>query len=90
MACNVPVVSTDVGDVSQIIGHTKACSVCPHDPDALAVGLEKALRYTEPTTGRTDIMYLDRSVVAKQVIRVYEQVISKKTRGERESSLQYL
>lgn len=29
-------------------------------------------------TGRADIMHLDRSVVAKQVIAVYEQVISKK------------
>ena len=78
MACNVPVVSTDVGDVSQVIGRTKGCSVCPHDPDALAIALEQALRHTEPTTGRADIMHLDRSVVAQQVLAVYEQVISKK------------
>jgi len=90
MACNVPVVSTDVGDVSQVIGCTKGCRVCPHDPDALATALEQALRHTEPTTGRTDIMHLDRSVIAKQVIAVYEQVINKKAKGEREPSLQYL
>lgn len=80
MACNVPVVSTDVGDVSQVIGRTEGCSVCPYDPDALAAALEQALQHTEPTTGRTDIMHLERSVVAKQVIAVYEQVISKKTK----------
>jgi teichuronic acid biosynthesis glycosyltransferase TuaC len=78
MACNVPVVSTEVGDVSQVIGRTKGCRVCPHDPVALATALEQALRHSEPTTGRADIMHLDRSVVAKQVIAVYEQVISKK------------
>ena len=83
MACNVPVVSTDVGDVSEVIGRTKGCSVCPHDPAALATALERALRHTEQTTGRADIMlHLDRSVVAKQVIAVYEQVISKKTNGK--------
>ncbi len=83
MACNVPVVSTDVGDVSKVIGRTKGCSVCPHDPAALATALERALRHTEQTTGRADIMlHLDRSVVAKQVIAVYEQVISKKTNGK--------
>ncbi len=82
MACNVPVVSTDVGDVSEVIGRTKGCSACPHDPAALAAGLEQALRHTEPTTGRADIMHLDRSVVAQQVIAVYEQVISKKTNGK--------
>jgi len=90
MACNVPVVSTDVGDVAQVIGRTEGCSVCPQDPAALAAALEQALRHTAPTTGRTDIMHLERSVVAKQVITVYEQVISKKARGEREPSLQYL
>ncbi len=77
MACNVPVVSTDVGDVSQVIGRTKGCGVCPHDPAALATALEQALRHTEPTTGRADIVHLDRTLVAKQVIAVYEQVISK-------------
>src|SRR5712691_531626 len=90
MACNVPVVSTDVGDVWQVIGRTEGCSVCPHDPAALAAGLEQAFRHTEPTTGRNDIMHLDRSDIAKQVITVYEQVISKKAGGEREASLQYL
>jgi len=82
MACNVPVVSTDVGDVSQVISRTEGCSVCPHDPAALATALEQALRHTEPTTGRADIMRLDRSLVAKQVIAVYEQVISKKAKGK--------
>src|SRR2546421_6765317 len=82
MACNVPVVSTDVGDVSQIISHTRGCSVCPPDPDALALALERAIQHKEPTTGRTDIMHLDRRVVAKQVIAVYEKVISKKVRSQ--------
>lgn len=81
MACNVPVVATDVGDVAQVIGRTRGCSVCPPDPQALAAALEQALHHTGPTTGRSDIMHLDRRVVAKQVIAVYEKVTGKKTRG---------
>jgi teichuronic acid biosynthesis glycosyltransferase TuaC len=77
MACNVPVVSTNVGDVREVIGRTRGCSVCPRDPVALAAALEKALRHVEPTTGRTDISHLDRSAVAKQVIAVYEKVIGR-------------
>jgi teichuronic acid biosynthesis glycosyltransferase TuaC len=77
MACNVPVVATDVGDVSQVIGHTKGCKVCPPDPDALAEALKEALLLSEPTTGRSDIAHLDRSVVAQRVIAVYERVIAK-------------
>jgi glycosyltransferase involved in cell wall biosynthesis len=87
MACNIPVVSVGVGDVLQIISRTKGCSICPRDPAALAAGLEQALRHTEPTTGRADIMHLDRSAVAKQVLAVYEQVIRKKARRERDLSL---
>jgi teichuronic acid biosynthesis glycosyltransferase TuaC len=83
MACNVPVVSTDVGDVSQIIGLTQGCSVCPHDPDALAIALEKAIQRTVPTTGRSDIAHLDHRAVAKQVITIYEKVTSKEARGQR-------
>lgn len=80
MACNVPVVSTNVGDVLQVIGHTKGCKVCSSDPEALAAALEEALLHTEPTTGRADIAHLDRSVVAGQVIAVYEQARSKRQR----------
>ena len=65
MACNVPVVSVDVGDVSQVIGRTEGCKVCSRDPDALAAGLEQALLHTEPTTGRSDISHLEASIVAR-------------------------
>lgn len=75
MACNVPVVSTDVGDVAEVVGRTAGCAVCPRDPDALASALEVALRHPGPTTGRSDIRHLDRVVVAHQVIALYESVI---------------
>jgi teichuronic acid biosynthesis glycosyltransferase TuaC len=78
MACNVPVVATNVGDVAKVIGHTEGCVVCPHDPDALAAGLEIALRHIEPTTGRTDTLHLSSSAIAKQLISVYEQITNKR------------
>jgi teichuronic acid biosynthesis glycosyltransferase TuaC len=74
MACNIPVVATDVGDVRAVIGRTPGCHVCPRDPEALAAALEQALRYPAPTTGRTDIAHLNRSVVARQVMAVYADV----------------
>lgn len=85
MACNVPVVSADVGDVSCIISHTKGCSVCPRTPQAFAAALEQTLLHTEPTTGRIDIAHLECSVVTKQVIAVYLQASAKKARKGRQS-----
>jgi len=76
MACNVPVVATDVGDVAQIIGRTRGCVICSWDPDEVATALEEALHHTEPTTGRSDIAHLERSVIAQQIIVLYEQIVS--------------
>ena len=78
MACNIPVVATDVGDVAQVIGHTAGCSVCPFDADALAMALEKAIRHSEPTTGRADIAHLSSSAILPHIIALYEQAIAKK------------
>ncbi len=83
MACNVPVVATAVGDVQQVIGRTCGCTVCPLDPAAFADALEKAILRTQPTTGREDIRHLDRSVVAQQIIAVYEQAIRNHKRHTR-------
>ncbi|HLJ34684.1 MAG TPA: glycosyltransferase [Ktedonobacteraceae bacterium] len=80
MACNVPVIATEVGDVRQVIGHTDGCAICPPDPAAFANALEQAILRKEPTTGREDISHLDRTVVAQQVIAVYEQAIRKSHR----------
>ncbi|HZR41866.1 MAG TPA: glycosyltransferase [Ktedonobacteraceae bacterium] len=78
MACNVPVVATNVGDVAEVIGRTEGCSVCPHDAEELAAGLERAFAHKGPTTGRQDIQHLNSTFVAKQVIAVYELVTHKK------------
>jgi glycosyltransferase involved in cell wall biosynthesis len=77
MACNIPIVATTVGDVAEIIGQTQGCSVCSHDPEDLAAGIERALHHAGPTTGRSDISHLECSVVAKQVIDVYASVFKK-------------
>jgi teichuronic acid biosynthesis glycosyltransferase TuaC len=83
MACNVPVVATDVGDVAQVLARTEGCSACPHDAQALADGLEKALKQSERTTGRADIQHLDSMVIAQQVLTLYEQAIQKKASGRK-------
>ncbi len=82
MACNVPVVATNVGDVEDVIGHTAGCAVCAQSAEELAQGLEKALAHTERTTGRDDIKHLYSSVIAQRVIAVYEQITGRKIASE--------
>ena len=45
-------------------------------------GLDKALAHTERTTGRDNIRHLDSSIIAQQVIAVYERVTGKKITSE--------
>ncbi len=80
MACNVPVVASNVGDVAEVIGRTQGCSVCSLDADAFAEGLAIAIEHGDPTTGRTDIAHLERSIIARQVLAIYDQIVRK--RGE--------
>ena len=75
MACNVPVVATNVGDVVDVIGKTTGCAVCPFNADALATALAEAIQHTEPTTGRADIQHLGLGRVAQQVIAVYTHAV---------------
>ncbi len=80
MACNIPVVATNVGDVAQVIGQTEGCYICPRDARELACALEKALHHTEPTTGRADIAHLESSVVLERILELYRQAIAKHRR----------
>jgi teichuronic acid biosynthesis glycosyltransferase TuaC len=80
MACNVPVVATDVGDVASVLAKTEGCSVCPHDAAALAQGLEKALKHTERTSGRADTAHLAVQFLVMQVEVMYEQALERKAK----------
>jgi glycosyltransferase involved in cell wall biosynthesis len=78
MACNIPVVATAVGDVGKLLAHTAGCSICSHNADALATGLERALAFQKRTTGREDIRHLDMMHVVGQVVALYQQAIQGK------------
>ncbi|HEX7736123.1 MAG TPA: glycosyltransferase [Ktedonobacteraceae bacterium] len=78
MACNIPVVATNVGDVAQVLGQTAGCFVCSHNPGELVEALEDALRYTEPTTGRRDSAHLASTVVVERVLELYCQALEHK------------
>ena len=78
MACNIPVVAADVGDVAELIWATQGCSLCPPDPAAFALGVLHALQHAGPTTGRQDIAHLEASLVAQRTIAVYQQILLKR------------
>ena len=77
MACNIPIVSTDVGDVREIIGKTEGCYITTYEPKDVAQKIQQALDFGKRTTGREDIKHLESSVIAKKIINVYKNVLEK-------------
>jgi len=77
LACNLPVVSVDVGDVKQRIGPVKGCVLCGDDsPETIASGLERILHTRGRVDGRRAVLELDERALAERTIAVYRDAIA--------------
>ncbi len=77
MACNCPIVSTDVGDVREVFGGIEGCYVAGSDPQSFADNIQKALNFDKKTIGRERIYYLDSEIIARKIINLYKEIIAK-------------
>jgi glycosyltransferase involved in cell wall biosynthesis len=75
MACNLPIVATDVGDVEQVIGATAGCTTCSLDLDEFVAATRQTLERRERTRGRQAVLDLAPAQVARRVAAVYETVL---------------
>jgi glycosyltransferase involved in cell wall biosynthesis len=80
MACNCPIVSTDVGDVRWVIGETAGCYIASFDPKDFTEKIALAINFSRAngrTTGRQRIMELglNMETVAKKIRSVYEYAL---------------
>ena len=74
MACNCPIVSTDVGDVREIIGNTAGCYISTFEPKDVAEKLGEALAFGERTNGRQKIKYLDEKIISGKIAGIYQNL----------------
>ncbi len=80
MACNCPVVATNVGDVEWLFGNEPGYFISNFEPSNVASKIEKAIDFVERngrTNGRERIINLglDSETVAKKIIQVYQKVL---------------
>jgi len=81
MACNCPIVATDVGDIKEIIGDTEGCYITSFDPTDVAKKMNLALEYVEQkdhTNGRERIIKLglNSKIIAQKIAAIYHKVHS--------------
>ncbi|MBQ6068554.1 MAG: glycosyltransferase [Bacteroidales bacterium] len=77
MACNCPVVTTDVGDVQWVTGGIPGTVVAPFgDVDALSEGIRSAIAFGDRTKGRERIVSLGLTThdVAEKIKTIYDSL----------------
>jgi len=79
MACNAPIVATDVGDIKSNLEGVDNCHVTDADPVPIASCLKKVLAKDERSNGRARIMELglDAGSVAGKILTVYKLVLGR-------------
>jgi glycosyltransferase involved in cell wall biosynthesis len=87
LACNLPIVSLDVGDVPVRIRGVVGCEVCSSEsPEAIAAALARVLERGGRTQGRQAVADLDERLLTNQIIAVYRAALARE-RGHRAAPL---
>jgi glycosyltransferase involved in cell wall biosynthesis len=75
MACNLPVVSVDVGDVRERLEGVKGCAVLERDPTILGTAVAALLRAPSRSDGRRHAAELDVRVIAARLAEFYAKAL---------------
>jgi glycosyltransferase involved in cell wall biosynthesis len=78
MACNLPIVATDVGDVRQVIGNTAGCYISKPEVDDFAERLKEILRTRYRTNGREQVRQFSGTAMTQKLIQVYEKALERR------------
>lgn len=79
MACNTPIVATDVGDVKWVMEGVDGCRISSFDPHEYALCIKQVMDFTRinpKTNGRDRIIELglDSETIANRIINIYREV----------------
>jgi len=78
LACNLPVVSVDVGDVREKLENIAGCMVCEDDRvETIAEAIKLALHYPYPINGRESVRELNWNLIAQSTIKVYRHCLAR-------------
>jgi glycosyltransferase involved in cell wall biosynthesis len=79
LACNLPIVSVDVGDIRQQLQNVKNCIVCEaEDPTSIGLAMKNILVRHERTDGKNAVQGLDSETLMRKVIAVYSDLLRDK------------
>lgn len=74
LACDLPVVSTPVGDVKELIKDIEGTYIVPYEAGEISKTLEKVLNSNERVRGRQKMKTYDNATVAEKLIAIYKKI----------------
>jgi len=78
LACNLPIVSTPVGDVPERLKGVDGCVVCwDESAEHMASALAGVLERRQRTNGRNSVLELDEARLAQRTIAVYRRAMTR-------------
>ncbi len=82
LACNLPVVATDVGDLSEILRGVVGSRLCKQDVSDIAFNLREVIAISRSgrCQGRTAMARYDQALTAQRIINVYKDVLGSRER----------
>ncbi len=74
LACNLPVVATEAGDIAEVLEGVEPSALCAADPQALAAALVCILRQGRRSNGRERIAPLRAAVATARTLECYRSL----------------
>jgi glycosyltransferase involved in cell wall biosynthesis len=76
LMCNLPVIATPCGDVTELLASVSPAYICEPSAQALSEALVDCLREPRRSNGRKMSEWLDAGVVADSLLAVYRSLVS--------------
>ena len=74
LACNCPIISTNVGDVNKLIKNVKNCFITDYNEKEIQDKIKLILESKEKTNGRDAVKEYRLDLVSIKILKVYEKV----------------
>jgi teichuronic acid biosynthesis glycosyltransferase TuaC len=81
MACDLPIISVDVGDVRALVDGVEGCRIVPREAVAISEELGRVLTERRRSNGSVKVSHLDISRVALRILEVYRSAVSRAGRS---------
>ncbi len=75
LACNCPIVATNVADIKELTSGVDGCFITDFNPENVADNLRKAIEFKGRTNGRLSVEKYSNEIIVKQIIEIYKSIL---------------